>query len=341
MKILKKETVASIPLGVEAIEKLYVESQTSPLDETKLDNNRSFLKDLINIFEQVCEDTNEQYQCFIEKRAFDAFVAYADEAYKTKGHEATGIIFGYFFHSKNNPENKIAVATNFIQANGPATSVTCTISYDDVIRYNRFCEENKMLQVVWIHSHPTYGTFYSGTDSAMLMSSFYAPHQMGVVVDNVRNQAMGFKIVNGQEKHENVHVFDLEKSLRRNKLVSRCLFQKESYSKVDDSFENEKQEQHQRIISLDDDILNKKKGGEELTEIKKKSPRKNVKKRRDEVKHIKFNTSCIRRISFKFRHFLRDLRRPLSTREIILIVAVLGLLILLIFPYISNLLCQK
>ena len=40
------------------------------------------------------------------------------------------------------PIEKIIVATDFIPANGPATAVTCTISYDDVINYNNFCEEN-------------------------------------------------------------------------------------------------------------------------------------------------------------------------------------------------------
>mgnify|MGYP000090270182 CR=1 FL=1 len=232
MKILKKEQIASIPLGVEAIDILYGDSinEGNSGQLQYISHNKSIerLGNIIKIFQGEQEKFDNNFQCFIERTAFNAFIAFADEAYKNRGHEATGVIFGYYFHIKNNPHRKIIVATDFIPANGPATAVTCTISYDDVINYNNFCEENKMVQAVWIHSHPTYGTFYSGTDSAMLSSSFYALHQMGVVVDNVRNQAMGFKIINGAEKHENVVLFDLNESLLKNKLQTQILYLKQA-----------------------------------------------------------------------------------------------------------------
>ena len=232
MIILKKEQVASIPLGIEAIDILYGNSinrvnNEQLQDPISLNKSIKRLENIIKIFQQEQEQFSNNFQCFIERKAFNAFVAFADEAYKSRRHEATGVIFGYYFHVKDNPHRKIIVATDFIPANGPTTAVTCTISYDDVINYNNFCEENKMIQAVWIHSHPTYGTFYSGTDSAMLSSTFYAPHQMGVVVDNVRNQVMGFKIINSVEQHENVVLFDLDESLLKNKLQSQILYQKQ------------------------------------------------------------------------------------------------------------------
>lgn len=230
MNILKKKQVASVPLGIEAIEELYGYSINEDNKEQRqyASHNKSIerLENIIQIFQDEQDKFGNDFQCFIERKAFNAFVSFADEAYKSRGHEATGIIFGYYFHIKDNPHRKIIVATDFMPANGPATAVTCTISYDDVINYNNFCEDNKMIQAVWIHSHPTYGTFYSGTDSAMLSSTFYALHQMGVVVDNVRNQAMGFKIINGEEKHENVVLFDLNESLLKNKLQTQILYQK-------------------------------------------------------------------------------------------------------------------
>lgn len=232
MIILKKEQVASIPLGIEAIDILYGNSTSEVNSELLQDHsshNKSIerLENIIKIFQHEQERFDNDFQCFIERRAFNAFVAFADEAYKSRGHEATGVIFGYYFHIKDNPQRKIIVATDFIPANGPTTAVTCTISYEDVINYNNFCEKNKMIQAVWIHSHPTYGTFYSGTDSTMLSSTFYAQHQMGVVVDNVRNQAMGFKIINGVEKHENVVLFDLDESILKNKLQTQTLYLKQ------------------------------------------------------------------------------------------------------------------
>ena len=46
----------------------------------------------------------------------------------------------------------------------------------------------------------------------------------GVVVDNVRNQAMGFKIINGAEKHENVVLFDLNESLLKKQIYKLRFF---------------------------------------------------------------------------------------------------------------------
>lgn len=270
MKILKKEQIASIPLGIEAIDILYGDS----IDESNseqlqyISKNKSIerLENIIKVFQWEQEKFDNNFQCFIEHKAFNAFIAFADEAYKSRGYEATGVIFGYYFHIKDNPQKKIIVATDFIPANGPATAVTCTISYDDVINYNNFCEENKMVQAVWIHSHPTYGTFYSGTDSAMLSSTFYALHQMGVVVDNVRNQVMGFKIINGAEKHENVVLFDLDESLLKNKLQTQILYLKQADTTKSVA---PKQTESQKYVKAETDVV--------ITEIKADSKPKKKK----------------------------------------------------------------
>lgn len=334
MKILKKEQVASIPLGIEAIDILYGDSINESNSEQLHSHNKSIerLENIIKIFQWEQEKFDNNFQCFIERKAFNAFVAFADEAYKSHGHEATGVIFGYYFHIKDNPQRKIIVAVDFIPANGPATAVTCTISYDDVINYNNFCEENKMVQAVWIHSHPTYGIFYSGTDSAMLSSTFYALHQMGVVVDNVRNQAMGFKIINDAEKHENVVLFDLDESILKNKLQTQILYQKQAdalqpvvKSVVPEQNESQKHIKSESVIVTTE--------VEAYAKSKKKSEVGIVNSTGYKVE-MQHSTDCHTNITIKKKTLIDEVRnilliiwnefsRPLSIREYIFVVIVL------------------
>jgi len=219
MKIKKKSSVESLPLNEEIIDQLYpVVDGESPRQE------RDVLLNIIRFFRDEIKSNTDKFRCYIEQQAFDAFEAFANDAYLKSHNEATGIIMGYYLHDENDPERKIIVATNFIQANGPATSVTCTISYDDNIRYDNFCIAHNMNQLVWIHSHPGYGCFYSSTDSSMLASCFYAKHQIGVVVDNLRNEVMGFKIIDGEERNESVYCYDMVRSLKEMKLHTTSMY---------------------------------------------------------------------------------------------------------------------
>lgn len=222
MQIKKKSNVESLPLNEEIIDVLY-----PVLDGEEPRQERDVLLNIIKFFRDEIKTNTDKFRCYIEQQAYDAFVAFANDAYLRSHNEATGIIMGYYLHDEKDPERKIIVATNFIQANGPATSVTCTISYDDNIRYDNFCIAHQMNQLVWIHSHPGYGCFYSGTDSSMLASCFYAKHQIGVVVDNLRNEVMGFKIVDGEEKNENVYCYDIVNSVKLNRLQVTPMYLKQ------------------------------------------------------------------------------------------------------------------
>lgn len=225
MQIKKKSTIESLLLDESSVDSLYpinVEGESSIIE-----SDRQVLANIIQLFKDDVKNSTEPFRCFIEKKAYDAFIAFADEAYKKSRNEATGIIMGYYLHDKENPEKKIVIATNFLQANGPATCVACSISYDDYIRYDDFCIAHKMQQIVWIHSHPGYGVFYSGTDSAMLSSCFYANHQVGVVVDNLHRDVMGFKIKEGKETKENIYCFNMESSLRNKALQFFPLYEQE------------------------------------------------------------------------------------------------------------------
>lgn len=258
MQIKKKSNVESLPLNEEIIDVLY-----PVLDGKEPRQERDVLLNIINFFRDEIQSNTDKFRCYIEQQAFDAFVAFANDAYLRSHNEATGIIMGYYLHDEKDPERKIIVATNFIQANGPATSVTCTISYDDNIRYDNFCTAHQMNQLVWIHSHPGYGCFYSGTDSSMLASCFYAKHQIGVVVDNLRNEVMGFKIVDGEEKNENVYCYDIVKSVKQNRLQVTPMYLKPDSIPI-------KREQNQ-LPNTENEIKKKRR-----IEITKKGTNENV-----------------------------------------------------------------
>ena len=185
-------------------------------------NNPEFQRDAF-LLARICEifknrkaihpiTSNDKFICYIERKAFDAFVRFANETYELRGHEATGLIVGYYFCDKDDPETTFIVGTNFLKATGPTTRVTCEFSYEDGVRHSKFCDNHKVLSLIWIHSHPGFGAFYSGTDDSTLRSLYYAPHQVGVVVDNLQHQILGYKMYGADRKQENIYIFDLDQS---------------------------------------------------------------------------------------------------------------------------------
>ena len=219
MIIKRKRKVESLPLNMETVNRLY-----PIVNENGFNPDRECLAKVVRCLSEVTRCSTDRFRCYIEKQALDAFLVFANEAYDRFRNEAVGIIMGYYLHDEENPDKKIVVATNFIQANGPATSVTCTISYDDYIRFDNFCNAHNMNQIVWIHSHPGFGCFFSGVDSAMLASNFCSSHQVGVVVDILQNEVMGFKIIEGEERQQSVFWFDIQESINQNHLVAKTLY---------------------------------------------------------------------------------------------------------------------
>lgn len=245
MKITSKREVKSYPLTIESIDILY--------PDTDENNNgyRDYLKKLITALKQDHSEIfreNNDFSCFIERRAYDAFNAFANEIYANSRNEACGVFMGYYFHNPENENQKIILATNFLEAHGPATRVTCEISFDDNIRYSNFAEAHKMLPVVWVHSHPGFGTFYSGTDSDTLSRCFRAPHQMGVVVDILQDLAMGFKIYNDKETNESFYLLDGDSTIANSTAVVECAYERMSLEKKNvENHESKKQPDSRRI----------------------------------------------------------------------------------------------
>ena len=219
MKIVKTKSVEPLILGQEAIQELYPDGYDSL-------NDRNLLTDIINVFSKQDVPLKEGFNCFVEDTAFDAFLSFANKVHKETGNESCGIFVGYYLQPRNSSNTKIIVATRFLEAHGPASRVTCEISFEDNISYFNYCDEHRVLPLIWIHSHPGFGVFYSGTDSETLARCYYAPHQMGIVVDNLQNQVMGFKIYDGKECNEDIFTFNLQDNLSSERFISNNLYKK-------------------------------------------------------------------------------------------------------------------
>lgn len=206
MKIGKKETIKSQPLS-SLVNNAYARSTFRNVDL------------VVSLVRDYLSKSDEDFACFIERSALGEFVDYANLVYRKTHNEATGLIVGYYLHDDNRPEKKIILGIKFLEAKGDASGVTCSFSYKDIDFHQEFCESHELLQSIWIHSHPSFGVFYSSVDSDTLRTNFYAPHQMGIVVDIIQNKYLGFKIVNGQQFEMPFYVFNGDECLAQKAFV--------------------------------------------------------------------------------------------------------------------------
>ena len=211
MNFGKKSVIESYAIENSLADKIYGEGSSDP--------HHKLLSDICHILNDGLKEIEQDFICLVEQKAIDAFVKFANEVYSSTHNEATGIIVGYYLHHPESPSKKIIVATNFLQATGSASSVTCEFSYEDSIRHSKYCDTHFMLPVVWIHSHPGFGVFYSSTDCLTLRNYFACNHQVGIVVDNLQNKYMGFKIYDGNQCVENLYSFNIENSIKQHRLV--------------------------------------------------------------------------------------------------------------------------
>ena len=131
---------------------------------------------------------------YIDESVWTAFLQKANEEYASHRNEASGIILGNYFKDE---AGEYVVGTHFEAGNGSGTSsVFCEISIQDQLRILKTAKDKHLLQIIWIHSHPSFGAFYSTVDYRTLKSMYYAPHQAGIVVDNVKDEYLGFKVRN-------------------------------------------------------------------------------------------------------------------------------------------------
>ena len=231
MIIGKKRYPESLPACLGIAKSVY------PDCEKSLHDFNTLTRIELMMLEHHDEIFRDDYTCYIEKKALEKFLTHANNIYSKYRNEATGVFVGYYLHSPEDASKKVAVAVDFLPSD-KGTSVTCEISHKDAVRNALFCEKHKMLVVAWPHTHPfNRPLFYSSVDSDTLRTDFSAPHQMGIVCDNLSLDYMGFKIVDGQEVHQSIYVFDLDKTLFKNVFVSKCLYESPlniSHKKKDD-----------------------------------------------------------------------------------------------------------
>jgi proteasome lid subunit RPN8/RPN11 len=142
-----------------------------------------------------------EFAVYIDELTWYKFLQSADNEYTQRKNEASGIFLGHYFADQF---GRYTVGTHFEAGNGTSTSsVLCEISVNDQLRILQTARDQKLLQLIWVHSHPTFGAFYSAVDFRTLKSMYYAPHQAGIVVDNVNCEYLGFKTKDGK-----VHEFN-------------------------------------------------------------------------------------------------------------------------------------
>ena len=135
------------------------------------------------------------FSVYIYEQIWNKFLQKASDEYSLHNNEASGIILGQYFIDKF---GEYVVGTHFEAGNGSGTSsVFCEISVMDQLRILQTAKDHNLLQIIWIHSHPAFGAFYSIVDYRTLKSMYYAPHQAGIVVDNIKGEYLGFKVRSG------------------------------------------------------------------------------------------------------------------------------------------------
>ncbi len=127
---------------------------------------------------------------YIQDYAWNAFVSHGNRVYQEVKHEAQGIFVGLYFKDQF---GEFVVATAYEEGNGNSQSAFVEMSEECLANISEKCQSNGTLMLIWIHTHPNFGVFYSGTDSNCLRTNFYKPYQTGIVVDILRKQDKGFK----------------------------------------------------------------------------------------------------------------------------------------------------
>lgn len=127
---------------------------------------------------------------YIQDYAWNAFLNHGNSVYEELKHEAQGIFVGHYF---KDDFGEFVVATNYEEGRGSSESAYVEMSEECLAGISDKCQNNDTLMLIWVHTHPGFGVFYSGTDYGCLKTNFYKPYQIGIVVDNLRKQHKGFK----------------------------------------------------------------------------------------------------------------------------------------------------
>jgi proteasome lid subunit RPN8/RPN11 len=127
---------------------------------------------------------------YIQDYAWNAFWSHSNNVYKEIRHEAQGIFTGNYYKDQ---WGEFVIATRYHEGSGGSTSSFVEMSEECLAKISEKCQKDNSLMIIWIHTHPGFGVFYSGTDYNCLRTNFYKPYQVGLVVDILKKQHKGFK----------------------------------------------------------------------------------------------------------------------------------------------------
>jgi proteasome lid subunit RPN8/RPN11 len=156
-------------------------------------------------------DSIPDFFVYIQDYAWNAFVSHGNNVYKALRHEAQGIFVGHYFKDQY---GEFVVATAYEEGDGSSQSAYVEMSEECLAKISERCQANGTLMLIWVHTHPGFGVFYSGTDYSCLQTNFYKPYQIGIVADILQHKTKGFK-VKGAEALEfsDYALFNDEKNL--------------------------------------------------------------------------------------------------------------------------------
>ncbi|MFA5247554.1 MAG: Mov34/MPN/PAD-1 family protein [Candidatus Micrarchaeia archaeon] len=128
------------------------------------------------------------YDVYFRKSALDAAVAHAKEGAKSHM-ETMGLLVGSF-HTHN--AKPWVLVDGYVTSENDASAVSVKFSRDsfsDLASKLFTAVGNKRIVVGWLHSHPSYGCFLSGTDIGTQQRYFDHPLAIAAVVDPLKPDA--------------------------------------------------------------------------------------------------------------------------------------------------------
>jgi proteasome lid subunit RPN8/RPN11 len=141
--------------------------------------------------EKLHDGSIPEFFVYIQDYAWNAFVSHGNKVYQNSRHEAQGIFTGRYFKDQF---GRFVIATTYEESYGISQSAYVEMSEECLAKISEKCQTDDTLMLIWVHTHPGFGVFYSKTDINCLKTNFYMPYQIGIVVDILKKQTKGFKI---------------------------------------------------------------------------------------------------------------------------------------------------
>ena len=135
---------------------------------------------------------------YINNLAWNAFLGHGNIIYKETGNESQGIFIGEYFKDEI---GEFVIAKSYCEGFGDANRAYVEMSEESLSTIANKCKEEDALMLIWIHTHPNMGVFYSSVDNNCLRANFYMPFQTGIVVDIIRKQVASFKCQGSEIMH--------------------------------------------------------------------------------------------------------------------------------------------